>query len=331
MKRARRIRLPRLNLQVTKRGDLGWIFLVVATVAIGVGLALRFWEVLHSDEDSLSSTISNLSFVLGGIVAIELAVWRSIVGERQTTVAQRQVETAQSGLLNERFQKGAEMLGSEDLPVRLGGIYALQHLAAEHPQLYHLQIMKLLCAFVRHPTKNEDAFPEIYMYDQDPLADVVAVVEVICKRRSSQIEIERNAEFSLDLRNADLNQLSFGNADLFGADFFGAKLFKTSFAKANLSNAQFADAIFSDDRPPDLIESIMYTAAAANSHSDLREANLSGTSFSLKKGSHPARGLKQGKLNEACADPYNEPKLDGVLDVETDSPIVWGGKARKQK
>ena len=61
------------------------------------------------------------------------------------------VDTAQEGLLNERYQKGAEMLGSPVLAVRMGGIYALQQLAQDHPDTYHLQVMNLFCAFVRRP------------------------------------------------------------------------------------------------------------------------------------------------------------------------------------
>ena len=44
------------------------------------------------------------------------------------------------------------MLGSEQLSVRLGGIYALARLAREDPGDYHTQIMSLLCAFIRNPT-----------------------------------------------------------------------------------------------------------------------------------------------------------------------------------
>ena len=62
-------------------------------------------------------------------------------------MAERQADTARLSLLNERYLKGAEMLGSEVLSVRLGGIYALQRLAEEHPGHYHLQVMNLFCAF----------------------------------------------------------------------------------------------------------------------------------------------------------------------------------------
>ena len=124
-------RLRQVFGSIFKKGARWWFVLVAVTVVAGIGLSLCFWEILHNDKDSFSTTISNLSLLLGGIVAIELAVWRSIVSERQTTVSQQQAETAQRDMLNQQLQKGAEMLGSSVLSVRLGGIYALRHLAVE--------------------------------------------------------------------------------------------------------------------------------------------------------------------------------------------------------
>ena len=105
-----------------------------------------FWCWLSAGESG-STAIRNLGLVVAAIIALPLAIWRSIVAERQAATAQRQSETAQRGLLNERYQKGSEMLGSHVLSVRLGGIYALTRLAREHPGDYHTQIMSLLCAF----------------------------------------------------------------------------------------------------------------------------------------------------------------------------------------
>ena len=47
------------------------------------------------------------------------------------------------------------MLGSNALAVRLGGIYALERLAEDDPEHYHVQIMQLVCGFVRKPTEDE--------------------------------------------------------------------------------------------------------------------------------------------------------------------------------
>ena len=307
---------------VFKRDGRWWIVLVAVTVAAGAGLSWRFWEILHSDEDSLSATISNLSFVVGGIVAIELALWRSIVGERQTAVAQHQAETVQRGLLNERFQKGAEMLGSEDLSVRLGGIYALKHLAAEHPGQYHVQVMELLCAFVRHPTRDKGGSANLNEERQSPRADVNAVAEIICSRGNSHLLLERNAEFKLDLCDADLRRISLTNADLSGAYLFGANLSGGSLMRANLTNAQLLGTIFSELRPPTECQSD--EDGSETRHALIQEANFSGAQFSFD-GFHPAEGLLQSKLNMACADPDNEPTLKGVFDADTGEPIVWNG------
>ena len=102
-----------------------WIAGIVLVLVTSLSLAWCYWEELRGDQESLSATVRNVGVVIGGVIAILFAVWRSIVAARQAT-------TAQLGLLNERYQKGAEMLGSKVLAVRLGGIYALDRLAREY-------------------------------------------------------------------------------------------------------------------------------------------------------------------------------------------------------
>ena len=119
----------RLIGRVLRREGFWWVAAIVAVLVIGSLLSWRFWDDLADDKESLSTTVRNIGLLIGGVVAILLAVWRSIVAERQA-------DTAQQGLLNERYQRGAEMIGSDVLSVRLGGIYALQRLAAEHPEQY---------------------------------------------------------------------------------------------------------------------------------------------------------------------------------------------------
>ena len=122
------------------------------------------WNWLRSgaeEQEPNSTTIRNAGIVIAGFFALGFALWRGLVAERQAAAAQRQAETAerqaetalrqtetaqrqvetaqrqaetaQQGLLNERYQRGAEMLGHEVLAVRLGGIYALQRLARGTP------------------------------------------------------------------------------------------------------------------------------------------------------------------------------------------------------
>ncbi len=51
---------------IFKKGARWWFVSVAVTVVAGIGLSLCFWGILHNDKDSFSTTISNLSLVLGG-------------------------------------------------------------------------------------------------------------------------------------------------------------------------------------------------------------------------------------------------------------------------
>ena len=290
-------------------------FLVI--VALDRSELARYWLSTSwdwlIDGESGSTTIRNLGLVLAGLIALPLAIWRSIV-------AQRQAETAERGLLNERYQKSVEMLGSEVLAVRLGGIYALQRLAWEHPEQYHIQVMQVLCAFLRHPTKDEKVDTREVKAGEALKArqDVDAVMLAINSRRERQLVIERSAEFALDLRGADLRDV-YISANLSGAFLWEADLSGAYVQRSNLSRSFLNEA------------NLFRTEL---SHSNLSGARLLGTNLSgallcgndLDPFSLPVFGLTQTQLDDASADPDNPPKLDGVLDAETGEPLVWRGK-----
>ena len=97
-----------------------WITMLLAIAAAEVLFAFLRWDWLSGSQDSGSATIRNVGLVIGGSVAFPLAIWRVLVADRQASAAQRQTAIAQQGLLNERYQQGAGMLGSDLLSVRLG-------------------------------------------------------------------------------------------------------------------------------------------------------------------------------------------------------------------
>lgn len=99
--------------------------------------------------ESASTTIKNIDLVMGACFALVLTIWR-------VSVADHQAETVRRDLFRDRFQKGAEMLGSRILAVRLGGIDALQRLASEHAAAFLPQIVRLYCAFVWHRAECRD-------------------------------------------------------------------------------------------------------------------------------------------------------------------------------
>ena len=224
-------RLPQLIRPAISWDGFWWIVVISIVVVIGVFLSQLYWEDLHGNQDSVSTTVRNLGLVIGGIIAILLAVWRSIVAERQT-------ETSQQRLLNDRYQKGAEMLGSSVPSVRLGGIYALQQLAEEEPRQYHIKIMKLFCAFVSHAAEvsnfqslDSETNPTV------PSTDVQAVMDAIGTRGESGLKLEKLEKYRLDLRRVKLRRASLGSANLSDARLGWACLKKAALREANLSNA----------------------------------------------------------------------------------------------
>ena len=285
-----------------------WLIVVGLLIVMGVGIwsLITYWDWLRdgpSGAESGSTTVRNLSLVIGGVVAILLAVWRSRVAERQADAAQRQADTAQQDLLNERYQTGAEMLGGDRLAVRLGGIYALQRLCQEHPEQYHVQIMQMFCAFARNPTPDADQ-PEVgqrrearsdrraiswadsqialragredpyfvrnFVIESALREDVQAIMTAIGSRSATARGLERDAGYRLDLDGADLSGASLHGSDLSGIRFDGADLRIVFFLGANLSGAHLNQADLSG---------AMFMGADV-SGAELKDAILSGASFS---------------------------------------------------
>ena len=366
-----------------------WVALIIIVLLICITLLLIYWEDLRGSQDSLGTTIRTVALVIGGMIAVILAMWRSRVAERQAT-------TAQQGLLNERYQKGAEMLGSAMLSVRMGGIYALQRLAEEHREQYHVQVMRLFCVFARHPTRQMQSETPIQAkmaarkFDQTPFdepdeirEDVQAVMEAIGYRSGEAIVLEKHSQFKLDLRGADIRNARLNRANLAGADFTKANLRHAHLVSADLSNAVLWDADLSSEVDPvtpmmfkTLLDGVNLCGAnlmyanlsgarlqgARLCHSNLFETNLSSTflygaklisadislanlsgailknanisdarlckghslgSWRTRLEQFPTTRLTQAQLDTAFAESGRPPQLNGVLDNQTDLPLIW--------
>ena len=232
-----------------------WLFvgLAVLVTVVGVLFGLCSWSWIRDGAESPESngaTLRNIGLLIGGVLALVFALWRSLVAghqadaaKRQAEVAHQQANLAQQGLLNERYQQGAEMLGNDVLSVRLGGIYALRNLADEHPEQYHVRVMSLLCAFVRYP------------FTEGPLPseDFRTAMDVIGSRNLIVIRLEENVDFV-----PDLSGVSFQNANLSGTDLSRANLSDAYLLGVNLSDvrgltqAQLDEAIADPDNLPKL-------------------------------------------------------------------------------
>ena len=180
-----------------------WVSVTAFVLLVGILLSARYWGELRGSEESLSATVRNVGLLIGGVIAALLAMWRSVVAERQADIAEK-------GMLGERYRQGAEMLGNEVMSVRLGGIYAIERIAKEHPEEYHLQAMELLCAFARHPTRDAqiEADIEENIWDRRLREDVESAMRAIAFRSEKGVSIENSREdIHLYLRDARLSHL----------------------------------------------------------------------------------------------------------------------------
>ena len=217
------------------------LFFVMAAILLSV----CFWGELRG-VDSASSTVRNIGLVVGGVIAIYLAIWRSTIAERQSEAATRQSGIAQRSLLNERYHKAAEMLDNGQLHARLGAIYAFQQIRNEHPKEYHVLIMRTLTAFVRFPTPDAIMQShELHSHNFQPpriRQDVQAAMEAIGSRNQLAVQIEKHQNYKPDLRrvklcHANLENLNLSGMRLSGTDFTGSSLKGTNLFNATLNLA----------------------------------------------------------------------------------------------
>src|SRR4029453_17364719 len=103
-------------------------------------------------EAKLKAITDTRTALLAGLIGVGavLAFW---LNSRIYRITARTLQVTKQGHITERYTKAIEQLGSDKLDVRLGGIYALEHIAVDSPS-YHPTIVEVLSAFTRdhsHP------------------------------------------------------------------------------------------------------------------------------------------------------------------------------------
>ena len=158
------------------------------------------------------------------------------------------------------------MLGDSSLPVRLGGIVALERLAEDHPAKFRHEAFKLLLGFVRTPPALQQAQPNVWdgwLQLRRPATrqDVQAAVEVIARLERLPCIGDDRLQFLIDLTGAqlcgvDLRGLRLSRATLESAnlmfanleymDLTGAQLQWANCRQARFNHADLSDAHMSD-------------------------------------------------------------------------------------
>lgn len=159
----------------------------------------------------------------------------------------------------ERFGKAVEQLGSENIHVRLGGIYALEQIAKDAEEKYYWQVMETLTSYVRErspdPAKAVKPHSSFVQAALEPTqtsksqnneatpplpTDIQAVMTVLARRKHSYGHpLERHP---LDLHGSDLRQLQLPPKTQLNQ----ANLARTNLQEANLEEVNLQEASLED-------------------------------------------------------------------------------------
>jgi hypothetical protein len=199
--------------------------------------------------------------LLGGLV---VTVMTSIATREQSRATQDQVRLAEQGQYTDRFGKAVDQVGQpgpEKIDVRIGGIYALEHLV-QNANSYQPTVMKVLTAFIRTHAKAEPFCPRDKA--SKPPEDIQATLSVLARRDPrwdgpSGIDLTHTCLtgaqlFQANFRGVDLNYAVLYNADLAHAELSDARLFRADLREASLNYARLfgVDRANADLRGADL-------------------------------------------------------------------------------
>jgi uncharacterized protein YjbI with pentapeptide repeats len=220
-------------------------------------------------ENDLRTTIVTM---LAG-VAVATGTVVAALNFRETQRQNRQSsELQRRGQVTERFTKAIDQLGNSDqLDVRIGGIYALEQIARDAAEL-HWPIVEILTALIREHTKR-DAGARVR--SEQPERD-----QEIASSRKVAADIQ-GALTVLGRRNSDrhLGRVDLGEANLQGAQLEGANLQDAYLRGANLQEAYLEEANLQGAQLEGVNLQDAYLGVANVQEAIIGEANLQGANL----------------------------------------------------
>lgn len=239
--------------------------LVVATIVVGV-LLLPSWLVGPQGDLSEADWIKSKNDARVSLIqaVAGLALFGGLIFTARTFTLNRQEQ------ITDRFNKAVELLGSENVDVRTGAVFALQRLAVDSPS-DRPAIAHVLAAFARRRSDAEMA-SEPYDYRargieelsdwwrriddaeralrfhgggrREAATDVRAAVRVLVQTFGDEF----TEFFPLDLRGVSIQGIDLQGSDLNNVDLTGADLSYAYLGEARLGNCRRVSFVGADLR-----------------------------------------------------------------------------------
>lgn len=203
----------------------------------------------------------------------------------------RQIHVNREGQITERFTRAIEQIGSDNIDIRIGGVYALERIARNSPSDRNT-VQFILGAFVRnhapwhvdtpdgpeHPTATIEERPWLQIL----APDIHAAVGILARRLPSpdtREEFPGGAKLYLsrvDLRGLQLYRGRLINTQLRYANLARSWLQGTRFDHSDLKSADLRRCHLEETSFVDASLNLAYLTGASLRGADLRGADLRG-------------------------------------------------------
>lgn len=246
------------------------------------------------DQEALTTAITAnrqaVLFAIGGVIAVITLL---------ITLAKHSLDRESHSLDRDsnwtsRYTEAIAQLGDESLPIRLGGIYAMERIAQD--SLRDRQtILDVLCAYLRHKCPRPPKGREIRVKHGADISAAVSVITRITMLSKPKTPVNLNGTRLGDLadfRGANLEGANLRYSDFNGGNFAGANLARADLIRVNFSGAELSKA--------NLSGSLLLLTNL--SFANLQQANFSGarmTGATLDKAKMKGMNVAKAELRSA--------------------------------
>ena len=183
-----------------------------------------------------------LGYVIGGAFLLwqmSISSKRAKAAEETARAMQQTAGSTEKGNIAERFKNAIEHLGNESASVRLGGIYALHHIAQDVEE-YRARAFEILCAHIRETTTQEGYKPQKTLIPETDFSAIYPSIEIqsildLIFTRAPECEIYK--KFRANLEHANLVGATLIRANLQNAFLLSINLEGAYLSNANLQGA----------------------------------------------------------------------------------------------
>ncbi|MDS0137480.1 MULTISPECIES: pentapeptide repeat-containing protein [unclassified Amycolatopsis] len=187
-------------------------------------------------------TAANIVVGTGGAAALLLAARRQRSAELELV---QKDHDATERRITEMYGKAADQLGSDKAPVRLAGLYALERLAAGHPE-HRQTIVNVFCAYLRMPHGPGKDAEELQVRKAAQRILMLHLRPGRAEQPSGDFWPDTDLDFSgAELVGLTLTHCSIRSIVCYETKFLGLASFRgTEFrTKADFNKAEFADRV----------------------------------------------------------------------------------------